>query len=250
MRYFGLVSYRGTDYAGFQKQANGKTIQGVMEETISFLLGKPTTIRASGRTDAKVHALRQPFTFDCPKMDDTAHFLYALNRLLPPDIYVFSLKEVDGAFDVRRDALSKTYAYRFSIYRRNPVLTDLVSQLNRDDFSLPLFNRALPLFKGTFDFRNFTTKPTDPKGFVRTVYSIDSSYEESTDTVEVVVKGDGFMRYQVRFMIGGAISVGLKRLTLEELSSRLHPDGKRKIVPYKASPEGLYLVEVDYDAEI
>ena len=246
MRVKGIVSYLGIHYQGFQRQASAPTIQGEIERCLSELLGMETSIHGAGRTDTGVHALAQVFHFDIPESRDLVWLLESLNRLLPEDIYVKSLEEVGESFHARLSSKGKIYRYEFSVNQRDPLQTGRIAQLRRDDFEFEPFLQALKLFEGKHNFQNFTTKPEDGQDFVRTVSSVNASLSEDKNFVSVTWIGDGFMRYQIRFMMGAAIKVGLHRLSLEDIEKSLQ-EGPRDIVPYKAPAEGLTLVEVLYE---
>lgn len=246
MKYLVIVAYSGESYSGFQRQSKRPSVQAEIEKQLSFYLGKKTEIKAAGRTDAGVHALGQTFTFECEDTLKEEAFLKALNRLLPEDIYFRSVRLVPDSFDARRNATKKAYRYVFSVNERYPIMTNKIAQLRRDDFQLEPFLQALDLFKGKHDFRNFTTKPEDEGGFIRTVYSIDTVTDNDGNLVTVTLQGDGFMRYQIRMMMGAAIRVGLGRIPLEAVSSHLDAL-PRDILPYKAPACGLTLMEVFYE---
>ena len=245
MRYFAVVSYSGERYVGFQRQPKGATIQGEIEKQLSFLLGAETTIRAAGRTDAGVHAVGQTFTFDTLNAIDTEATLKALNRLLPEDIYVRSLCVVADDFDARYSATGKVYQYVFTVNERDPLRTSKIAQLRRDDFEFEPFLRALKCFEGCHNFQNFTTKPEDGDGFIRTIESIEVTTEESGNLIRVTFRGDGFMRYQIRMILGAAMRCGFGKLRESDILEALNST-QRKIVPYKAPAEGLCLMEVIY----
>lgn len=246
MKYCVTVSYCGRAYFGFQRQKNKKTVQGTIEKILSSYMGDETLIKAAGRTDTGVHAVGQTFCFETKKRLSAERFLATMNRLLPQDIYFKSIREVDDGFDARHSCVGKVYEYRFTVLRRNPLWVGLVAHLQRDDFNFEAFLQGLKPFEGEHDFRNFTTKPDDPASFIRHVESIETHYEKEDDLVVVRFQGDGFMRYQIRLMVGTAIRVGLGKFSLSELEEALSAEGERHIVPFKADPEGLYLMEVLY----
>ncbi|MCR5348676.1 MAG: tRNA pseudouridine(38-40) synthase TruA [Bacilli bacterium] len=248
MKYKAVVSYSGEAYCGFQRQPKGKTIQGELEKQLTFLAGESIQIKGAGRTDAGVHALGQTFSFPCHLIEDIPAFLTALNRLLPEDIYVRSLEQVDDGFDARHSSIGKIYEYVFTVNQRDPLRTRKIAQLRRDDFDFDLFLRAFSLFNGTHNFQNFTTKPEDKDGFIRCVEILFLRQEEEGNLVRLRVKGDGFMRYQIRFMVGACIRAATGKLSLKEIEDAL-TDGPRSILPYKAPPEGLCLMEVLYGGQ-
>ena len=249
MRYCCKVSYSGEHYLGFQRQPKGKTIQNEIEKQLTLLCGTPTEIRAAGRTDAGVHALGQTFTFDASPIDDSNSFLKALNRLLPEDILVSAIAVVPDDFDARYNAVGKVYRYQFTIDKRDPLQVGKIAQLRRDDFKFEAFLRGLMPFKGTHNFQNFTTKPTDKFGFVRTINEIEATLDESGNFVTVLFRGTGFMRYQIRMMLGSAFRVGTGRMEVAAIEQALNAE-KRDIIPFKAPAEGLCLMEVLYEKPI
>ena len=246
MKYCVTLSYCGRAYYGFQRQKNKTTVQGTIEKVLSDYLGAPTTIKAAGRTDTGVHAVGQTFCFESKKALHPERFLLTMNRLLPKDIYFKSMREVEDGFDARHSCIGKVYEYRFTVLKRNPLWVGLVTHLQRDDFKFEAFLQGLKPFEGEHNFRNFTTKPEDVAGFIRHIESIEARYEKDDDLVVVRFQGDGFMRYQIRMMVGTAIRVGLGKLDQAGVEKALSEEGERHIVPFKADPEGLYLMEVLY----
>ena len=246
MKYCVTLSYCGRAYYGFQRQKNHVTVQGTIEKVLSEYMGTPTTIKAAGRTDTGVHAIGQTFCFESRKPLREERFLATMNRLLPKDIYFRSMREVDDSFDARHSCVGKVYEYRFTVLKRNPLWVGLVTHLQRDDFKFEPFLQGLMPFKGEHNFRNFTTKPEDVASFIRHIESIDARYEEKDDLVIVRFRGDGFMRYQIRMMVGAAIRVGLGKLEVADIEKALDENSPRHVVPFKADPDGLYLVEVLY----
>lgn len=242
-RYFGIVSYKGTSYCGFQRQTTLPSVQAELERALSFLTGKEVLVAGAGRTDAKVHATGQTFTFDL-SLDLAPDFLAKLNHLLPKDIKVQSLVEVDPSFHARHSSCGKEYLYRLLPNGRRPFETDTLAQIERDDFNVQRFVEAIEVFKGTHNFQNFTTKKEDVDGFIRNIRDIAVAKDD--EVVEIRFQGNGFMTYQIRLMVGAAIKVALGQLEVADLKRALASE-KRKILSFKAPPEGLYLTEVFYE---
>ena len=243
--YFCVVSYLGAAYFGFERQKNHPTIQGKIEECLFAILQEKITINASGRTDAKVNARGQTFSFlsDSPLLDDKEKFLYAINRVLPSDIVILSIKEVDPSFHARYSAIEKMYSYSFHIGEKDPFLSFKVAMLGNREFDYLSFKKACLLFLGTHNFQDFTPKNNDNKSFIRNISKIDFVDDNYTFTVNFV--GDGFMTYQIRTMVGAALKIGFKRMNLDELKTRID-NNERKILSFKAPPEGLSLEKVFY----
>ncbi len=238
-----VISYDGRFYNGFQKQPNKETIQGVLEAKISHLLGVATPIHGAGRTDAGVSARGQVISFKCEKNIDIEEKKTALNRLLPPDIFCRSLEKAPDGFDARHSSKGKIYSYSFCHKGRDP-LNSFETPLMVKEFDFELFEKAMVVYVGKHDFKNFTTKKEDKDGFIR-----DVSLKEISDHdghAKVVLSSNGFMTYMVRILIGAAWKVATKKRDLEWLKSSLESQ-ERKIISFKSSPIGLILEEVVYE---
>lgn len=245
MRYFAVVSYRGTTFCGWQKQTISKlpSVEVTIETVISRILNNQTKIYGSGRTDAGVHALGQTFHFDSPKELDQYRFLHSLNELLPPEIRVLSLIIVKDDFHARFSAKGKTYIYKIRNSKlASPFESDLEYTLGQE-LDIEKMVEASKLFIGEHNFQNFTSKDEDDAGFVRNISEIQISKEN--EHIVMVMTGNGFMRYMVRMIVGTLIQVGLGKMTSEDIKKILE-DPVRKPSSYKAPAYGLYLKEVLY----
>ena len=245
MRYLAIVSYRGTNFCGWQKQSVSKlpSVEVTIEQVISRLLNKDTKIYGSGRTDAGVHALGQTFHFDSPKELDLNKFAHSMNELLPEDIRIQSVNSVADDFHARFNAKGKTYVYKIRNAKvSSPFKSDLEYTLGQP-LNIEKMVEAAKLFEGKHNFQNFNSKEEDDAGFVRDIKEISVSCKD--DTIIISMTGDGFMRYMVRMIVGTLIQVGLGKLTSEDIKKILE-DPVRKPSSYKAPAYGLYLKEVLY----
>ena len=243
MKVLGVCEYKGTAYYGWQKQVGYVTIQSKIEEVLSKVFDAPISIYGSGRTDAGVHAIGQTFHFVPPKEKDLDQLKYALNKMLPDDIRILSFKEVDDDFHARYSAKRKIYEYRILLNNKDPFNYDL-AYLYPMSFDLDLFDKALQKFVGEHNYQDFTSKEEDENGFVRQIYSINVSKEN--DLVKVVFEGNGFMRYQIRNMIGTALCAASNKESIDFIDYHLNEKKTREIVSYKSPACGLYLVKVVY----
>ena len=242
MRYLATIEYVGTNYAGWQIQPNGVSIEEEIEKVLSRILNRKTKIYGSGRTDAGVHAHGQTFHFDAFQIKDLGKFLYSLNSLLPSDMHVLDIRQVRDDFNARYDAKSKTYSYYINMGEYDPFERDKMYQFLRK-LDVEKMMEALDAFKGTHNFQNFTSKPEDMNNYVRTIH--EASIEQVGDILKITFTGNGFMRYMVRMMVGALIEVGLGKLTEMQIKILL-VDINRKVVSYKAPANGLYLEKVTY----
>ena len=245
MRYLCTVSYKGTNYQGWQKQIAAPTIQGEIERVFSQILNTCINIQGSGRTDAGVHAQKQYFHFDYDKELVLDKFRYSVNCLLPKDILITDVKVVSDDFHARYSAKGKTYTYLIRFGERNAFNFEYEANIPQP-VEIDFLIKALKMFEGKHDFKDFTSKEEDEDNFVREIYSVETTYIEQAKQFLVTFKGNGFMRYMIRNMVGASIAVASGKEDLSFISYHLSNKEKREIISYKASPEGLYLVDVNY----
>ena len=242
MKVFGICSYKGTNYYGWQKQVGFISVQSVIEETLSKIYDTPIIIYGSGRTDAGVHALAQTFHYVCDKEKDLKQLAYSMNKMLPSDIKIISLEKVDDDFHARYSAKQKVYEYRIALNNKDPFQNDL-AYVYPMKLDVDLFNQALQKFVGKHNYQDFTSKEEDENGFVREIYEI--KVKQNSDYVTVKFVGNGFMRYQIRNMVGAAINIANGKEDVSFIDKHLDKEN-REIISYKAPASGLYLVKVIY----
>lgn len=243
MRYLCTVSYKGTAYQGWQKQVDAPTIQGCIEETLSQFFNQNINIQGAGRTDTGVHAKGQTFHFDLNKeINDLSRFLYSINQMLPDDISILNIKQVQDDFHARFSTIGKKYLYIISYGSKDPFENNLKYNCLLN-FDHKIFEKCITYFKGVHDFRNFTSKEEDEDNFVREIYKIEVS--DSNNEIKVLFEGNGFMRYMIRYIIGTSLACAQGKIGLEEVK-KLLDNPVREIVSYKAPPDGLYLLSVLY----
>lgn len=245
MRYFAQVSYKGTNYQGWQKQINTPTVQGTIESVLSQILNTEINIQGSGRTDAGVHAQKQYFHFDIDKDIDVDRIRYSANCLLPKDIFINSLKKVDDDFHARFSAKGKIYSYLIRFGERNAFNYEFETNIPYE-VNVDLLYKVLKQFEGKHDFKDFTSKEEDNDKFVRTINKVEMSFLAEARQFIVAFNGNGFMRYQIRNMVGSALAVAANKEKEDFITYHLSDKREREIVAYKAPAEGLFLVDVIY----
>lgn len=238
MRYLITFSYDGSKYNGYQKQVNKNTVQDKIEEALFKITKEKISIHASGRTDAKVHALNQKAHFGLEKrIKDLKN---ALNHHLPKDIHVKSLEEVDSNFHARFNVKTKEYIYKINIGEYNPLEKDYVYQYNKK-LNIKKMKKALKDLKGTHNFKTFSKTDETKNNYVRTITKVSMTLKK--DILTISFKGTGFLRYMVRNMVGTLIEIGEgKGYKIKEL---LFLEDRTK-AGKTAHPEGLYLKDVNY----
>ena len=243
MRILGICSYKGTNYYGWQKQVGFVSVESTIEEALSQVYNSEINIVGSGRTDAGVHAFRQYFHFDTDKEKDLNQLAYSLNKMLPDDIKIISFEKVADDFHARYSAKKKIYQYRIVLKNKDPLLYDQ-AWVYPMDFDFALFVQALKKFEGVHNYQDFTSKEEDENGFVREIYEI--KMQKMNDEIIVLFIGNGFMRYQIRNMIGSAVAIANKKEDISFIDK--HLDSKvRDIISYKSPACGLYLMDVLYN---
>lgn len=241
MRYACIVSYDGTNFHGFQVQKDLRTVQKVLEEVLLIITKTKTTVYASGRTDAKVHAYGQVFHFDTDIDMKDENMKNAINCRLPSDVHIDSVSHVSDDFHARFSAHEKTYEYLVDTAEYNPLLANY-RWFYKYKFSLDLLRTAGNIFIGEHDFASFS-KNQKLENTVRTIYSFEILEEGSL--LRIRFNGNGFLHNQVRIMVAMMFEVARGKITVERLKEIL--DAKnRKLSPKTAPPQGLYLVSVSY----
>ena len=242
MRFLIKFSYDGSNYAGFQTQKGLKTIQEEMEKALSKVNNKETPIIATGRTDKGVHAYSQYGHADIDIDITDKKLKRALNSNLPDDIHVISTKIVDKNFHARYNVKEKEYQYLINTGEYNPLERNYVFQYNYS-LNIEKMKEAIQVFLGKHDFRAFVTDNKEKENCVRTIKKV--SIKQQKEKIIITFKGDGFLRYQVRNMVGILIKVGENKLEPEEVKEILESKDRTKSGK-TAPPEGLYLTSVKY----
>ncbi len=235
------VSYKGTNYAGWQRQNNALGIQEVIENALEEITREKCEIFASGRTDAGVHALEQCFSF---KTNFSPNKLpLALNSKLPDDIKILWAKEVEPNFHARYSAHKKTYIYRLKTETiQSPFDYDTTAYIPYK-LDLKKMQEAAKYFIGTHNFKAFCSAGTSVPTFEREIYSLKITRENNTYTFEIC--GNGFLYNMVRIIVGTLVDVGrgkLKPQDIEKILISTKRENAGKTMPAK----GLFLKCVEY----
>ena len=250
MNYRITLAYDGTAYHGFQWQTGLVTIQSVLGAALARLAGTPVIVHAAGRTDAGVHAEGQVVSFRLAKIWQARHLRNALNGNLPFDIRVLTAEPAPDDFHARYHAQAKTYRYQMYV---NEVMHPLwaryawhfpyaldVERMRSDGAAL----------LGQHDFSAFTVSSCATKTHVRTLTDFRIETEGGTNQADSSLwrlwfSGDGFLRYQVRTMVGALVAVNRRRLPVKSLAQVL-ASRDRQLAGVAAPAHGLTLAKVEY----
>lgn len=243
MRYLIKFSYDGTDFIGFQKQPNKRTVQSCIEEAATKVNDdKKVNLVATGRTDKGVHALVQYAHIDID-VDITEYKLKrALNSFLPDDIHIISTKSVDNDFNARYDVKEKTYKYYINVGEYNPITRNYMFQYNHE-LDLDNMKDCIKAFLGEHDFRAFVTENKEKENCIREIYK--ANIEEKDNIICITFTGNGFLRYQVRNMVGILIKAGENKINRTDIEKII--ESKDRTKSGKTAPAvGLYLTDIKY----
>jgi len=238
-----VIQYEGTNYRGWQRQADGPTIQQALEEAVRALTGTHSAVVGSGRTDAGVHALGQVANFHTDSPLPCERIVHGLNFHLPRDIGVVDAVEVPASFHARQSAVSKVYAYTIHHAGTRPVLERRTRWFVRGELDWQAVEKAGACFVGTHDFAAFCTEADLSRNLVRTVSSLEVVVEPPV--VRIVVEADGFLYNMVRAIVGTLVQVGKGRLAPDDVPAILASRDRRRAGP-TAPACGLCLLEVRY----
>ncbi|WKK85024.2 tRNA pseudouridine(38-40) synthase TruA [Marivirga arenosa] len=247
------IQYLGFRYHGWQFQKEVKTLQGMLERTFKFLFEQQTfKILASGRTDAMVSAESSYFELFTNHELELDSFIQELDYNLPPDIKVKNISVVDAKFNVIQDVELKTYHYYFaSVQEKYPFASPLMNCIQAP-LDIEAMISAASIYKGLHDFKFFMTGDAENKNTER--YIEDSKIEPNQeltasffpeDSYVFSVTGKGFMRYQVRYMMGALIKIGMGEISIKDLENTLK--GKEAAFEkFNAAASGLMVKNVKF----
>lgn len=238
-----VCEYDGTGYHGWQRQPNGISIQEVLEEKIGIITQETIRLTASGRTDAGVHALSQVANFRTESAIGCDGLLKGINSLLPADIVVNIVRDVDNGFHARYSAKSKVYVYRIFNSQVRSALHRNHSWHVRSPLDLDAMGRAARSLEGTHDFSSFCAAGGDAEDHVRTVTA--TSVEMIGSMISFTIEANGFLRYMVRNIIGLLVDVG-RGITTPAAFKEIMEARDRTMASITAPPQGLFLKEVRY----
>jgi tRNA pseudouridine38-40 synthase len=239
-----ILEYDGEAYHGWQRQANGLTIQQVLEEKIAVLTGEAVKVIGSGRTDAGVHALGQVASFKTSAALPVLPFMKGINSLLPRDIAVTDLREADSAFHARYDAKSKVYLYQVVNGPVRPVMLRRRAWFVPGPLDIERMREAAEHFMGTHDFSSFCSTHSDAPDHVRTLTAVRVETGRR-GLIKIEMEADGFLRHMVRGLVGTLIEVGRGKRPAFDLPAVLCAKDRR-LGGMTAPPHGLFLKEVRY----
>lgn len=240
------LAYDGTDFVGWQRQAKGVSVQGLIEDALGRIEGGPVTVHGAGRTDAGVHALGQVASVRLTAAIESTQLARALNAVLPPEVRVLSAEEAAADFHARYSATGKVYEYRIV---NGPLLSPFLRRYAwhvTPRLDLDVVRSASTTLLGRHDFAAFQGSRARVASTERTIHRIEWEAGAGPDLPLVMhIEGDGFLRHMVRNIAGTLVEIGLGRRPMADLGAILASGDRTRAGP-TAPPCGLFLVRVLY----
>ena len=235
------MAFHGAAYCGWQKQPEEKTVQAEVEKALSTAFQVQTECAGAGRTDSGVHASHFVAHFDAEEIKDLDQMVFKLNQLLPHDISVSDVYQVDDEAHARFDAVSRAYEY-FVTQKKDPFLLDRATYIKRP-LSIELMNEAAQELMNFTNFKSFSKVKTQVYTFNCKVMS--AYWEQKENVLIFKIKADRFLRNMVRAIVGTLIEVGLKMKSVEEFKQIIESRNRNKAG--KSMPaHALFLSEINY----
>jgi len=243
-RYRLTLEYDGAPFVGWQRQDNGASVQGALEDAIEKLSGERVTVTGAGRTDAGVHALGQVAHFDLVKEFEPGKVRDALNYYLRPDpVVVLDSVAVDGEFHARFSATARHYLFRI-LNRRSPPALDVGKAWHvSPKLDADAMHAAAKALVGQHDFTTFRAAECQAQSPVKTLDRLDVS--RRADEIHIEASARSFLHHQIRSFTGTLKLVGEGKWTPRDVADALAARDRARCGPV-SPPDGLYLVRVDY----
>lgn len=243
MRYFVELSYKGTQYCGWQRQPNAPSVQQHIEEQMSIMLRKAITVFGCGRTDTGVHAKQYYLHFEFDEILPE-YFVDRLNRMLPKDIAIYRVFEVSDHLHARFNANHRAYEYHIH-FDRNPFKLETSFYFSQQkQLNLKLLQEAAQLLTQYTEFFTFCKTHTDVNTMICDIRR--SEWEIHENRLVFHIAADRFLRGMVRLIVGMCLNVALGKIKLEEVKTALDQQ-IRLSKPYSVPPQGLFLTDIRYD---
>ncbi len=248
MKYALIVSYDGTDFCGWQKQGEKRTVQLILERAASEIFGRETRVIASGRTDSGVHALGQVRELAADTGIPADRLSACFNGKLPADVRVLKSFAVENGFDVTRSAKRKTYRYTAYYAETELPLLERYAVRLKERPSMERMKAAAELLVGEHDFAAFRAAGYTSKTSVRTLYGVevDAHKSEYAEVYTITVCGNGFLYNMVRILAGEIFAVGCGKETkiIEAFET-----GERCLLAKTMPAKGLVMLKAEYAFE-
>jgi tRNA pseudouridine38-40 synthase len=245
-RYFAQLSFKGTQYHGWQIQPNAVSVQETVEKALSTILREEISVVGAGRTDTGVHASFYVLHFDTSEeIRDSQKLVFRLNSFLPPDIAIQKIWSVPKDAHARFSAVSRTYHYYMTTVK-NPFQTEIAFYYH-GKLDVTKMNEAADILFEYRDFTSFSRLHTDVKTNLCQIFQTE--WVKESEMLIFKIKADRFLRNMVRAIVGTLLEVGKGKLTLEDFRKIIEKKD-RKSAGTSAPAHGLFLVDIEYSEEL
>lgn len=238
------IEYDGSSYHGWQIQPDLRTIQGVMREKIAQITQGDVNLIGAGRTDAGVHALGQVANFQTESAIDLIALQRGLNSLLPPDIVITEVEEVEEEFHARFSARSKVYEYHILNRSYPSALLRANAWFIPYKLDLPSMRKCGKLLIGSHDFSSFRASGDESRHSIREIIHLEIEKRQD-NLIVLTIEANAFLREMVRSIVGTLVDVGRGKTSFSEFKEIFGAHDRRK-AGMTAPAQGLFLVEVTY----
>ncbi len=239
-RYFLEISYKGTNYHGWQKQPNVPSIQETFESKVEKLLGRKVHCQGCGRTDKGVHASQFYLHLDLDEKESNR--IHKLAKLLPEDISLLSVNRLTEKRDAQLDVQTRSYQY-YLHFQKDPFLASSSALYDKEDYKLDVLEKAFYSLKEVRDFEYFCKTPNNYKHTNCEIRELNFKIEKGI--LCLTFSADRFLRSMIRYLVASLLDVASQKISIQEWQSILKKDKK---LPHRkeAFPQGLYLAKVTY----
>ena len=252
--YLVSIQYLGFRFHGWQKQKNVMSLHEMIDKTLSFVFsnGSFKTL-GSSRTDAKVSANTYSFQLFINEPIDFDQFIVSFNKSAPQDLKVLTIDKIVKPFNIIQSSKLKEYHYYFSHGKKNHPFSAALLVGFQDTLDIELMQKGAKLFEGTHYFHKYCTEPSEHTVFKRNILScviekndiLTANFFPETSYV-LKVKGKGFLRYQIRLMMGVLVELGKHNIAIDFIINSLKEDNDRKFLRHIVPGSGLQLYDVKF----
>jgi len=246
-RYFLKLSYKGTNYHGWQIQANAHTVQAELNAVLSKVLREPIYIYGAGRTDSGVHAAEMYAHFECSKdlMPNKKDIMYHINCTLPHDIAIHDIVRVRDNAHARFDAFARTYRYQI-IKSKDPFLRDS-AWIIFGELDIEKMNKGAASLLGKKDFKSFSKGNTQVNNYICNVEFAE--WKQEGEILVFTIRANRFLRNMVRAIVGTLVDLGKNKSTFADLE-KIVEGRNRAEAGFSVPAQGLFLTKIEYPKDI
>lgn len=237
-----IYQYDGSNFFGFQRQPDKRTVQGELEKGLHKIIREKVNLISSGRTDRGVHAVKQVSNFTTDSKIPADRLIYALDNITPKDIKILKVEDVDMKFHSRFSA--KTRAYEFLLTPQRSVFETRYLTEVKEKIDVDKLYDIMRVFLGKHNFDGFRMTDCGGNNPIREIFEI-RCYEKDNHKIGIYIEGNAFLKAQIRIMVGSSLAVYFNERSYDYLLKKLeNPNPKDEKIVVDGS--GLYLYEINY----